>query len=131
MVKLKILALDSNTVIAYLNGDTKASSFINGYDLIYLPSIVCGELQFGALNSSRKDENIIKLRSFIDNCMVLSVNKIVAEIYAEIRLSLKQNGTPIPENDIWIAAICIANNLPLFTLDKHFSHIKELNLISI
>lgn len=48
---------------------------------------------------------------------------------SDIRLKLKQKGNPIPENDIWIAAICIANGLPLLTADRHFQNIDNLEVI--
>lgn len=55
----------------------------------------------------------------------MNINYIVAEKYAEIRENLKRKGKPIPENDIWIAAICSANNISLITNDKHFKNIDK------
>jgi tRNA(fMet)-specific endonuclease VapC len=54
---------------------------------------------------------------------------IVADTYARIRLQLKKRGKPIPENDIWIAATCIVNTIPLYTLDKHFKEVSDLILV--
>jgi tRNA(fMet)-specific endonuclease VapC len=60
---------------------------------------------------------------------LLSVNLLVAENYAVVRKELKDRGRLIPENDIWIAAICLSHNLPLITKDKHFKEIASLTLV--
>jgi len=62
---------------------------------------------------------------------MLDSNSLVANEYAEIRLSLKQKGKPIPENDIWIAAICMVNDVPLMSHDKHFEHVEKLQLVKV
>ncbi|WP_162550200.1 PIN domain-containing protein [Hymenobacter nivis] len=52
----------------------------------------------------------------------------MADTYAEIRLQLKQAGRPIPENDIWIAALCVAYDVPLLSRDQHFEYVSGLRL---
>lgn len=98
--------------------------------MIYLPVTVSGELLFGAKNSQQRSTNLDEFRNFIKNCEVLDINYLIAEEYSDIRLKLKQKGKPIPENDIWIAAICIVNGLPLLTSDKHFLDIENLEVIT-
>lgn len=124
------IALDTNIAIAILNGNGQILNVIAQYDVLCLPITVCGELLFGAKNGKNAKQNLLKYKEFIQNCEVIDTNDIVADIYADIRLELKKQGTPIPENDIWIAALCIANSLPLATLDNHFSNIKTLLTIS-
>ena len=126
---VKRIALDSNTAIALLNGDAVAVKTISKYDVICLPVTVCGELIFGAKNSKLSVKNEAKYFAFMESCEMLDINFAVAETYGNIRLALKKNGTPIPENDIWIAATCIANSTPLFTYDKHFLAVMQLNLL--
>jgi tRNA(fMet)-specific endonuclease VapC len=58
------------------------------------------------------------------------VNVKTAEIYARIRLQLKRKGKPIPENDIWIAAICVEHDVPLATSDGHFLEIDALKVVA-
>jgi tRNA(fMet)-specific endonuclease VapC len=53
-----------------------------------------------------------------------------AEVYARIRMDLKRKGKPIPENDLWIAALCIERGLPLATSDGHFAAVDELTIIN-
>lgn len=122
---MKRIALDTNIAVNFLNGDEGIISFIQQIKVIYLPITVCGELLYGAENSKKKQANLKKVKAFIKSCKILNTTTSIAETYAHIRLELKANGTPIPENDIWIAAICIDNNLPLASRDKHFSYIRN------
>jgi tRNA(fMet)-specific endonuclease VapC len=123
------IALDTNAAIAILNNQTEIYTLLSGYDNICLPVTVCGELIFGAKNSKLSAKNEKRYYQFISSCELLDINFLVAEIYASLRLSLKKKGTPIPENDIWIAAICISNNIPLCTFDKHFQNIKGITIL--
>ena len=126
---MKKIALDTNVAIDILNGKGAVISKLKKHTFFYLPIIVCGELFFGAANSTRKTQNQKKLHAFIKSCKVLNINAPIAEAYASIRLELRKKGKPIPENDIWIAAICKINNLPLFTKDRHFEHISGLKIV--
>ncbi|OQW75258.1 MAG: hypothetical protein BVN35_09165 [Proteobacteria bacterium ST_bin11] len=130
MVKDKI-ALDTNIVIDLLNNKHTVAILLNNYQNIYLPVTVCGELLFGAKNSNKSLENEQKCLEFIRACSLLNVNELVAEEYANTRKVLKTKGRPIPENDIWIAATCIVNNIPLLTFDSDFQHVDDLILIEI
>ena len=93
-----------------------------------VPVIVCGELLFGANNSTRIVQNTTNITDFINTTEVLNVTYKVSEKYGQVRNQLKKIGRPIPENDIWIAAICLAYELPLATLDKHFSYVEGIKL---
>lgn len=128
---MKKIALDTNIAIALLNGNPEIIKNIQSFESIYLPVTVCGELLFGAKNSTKSKTNLELYRSFINACAILDTNTIVAEEYSDIRLELKQKGNPIPENDIWIAALCRVYGIPLYTLDKHFSNISNLETYSI
>ncbi|MDM8568615.1 PIN domain-containing protein [Thiotrichales bacterium HSG1] len=80
--------------------------------------------------SAKREVNEKKFRQFIDSCFILNINELVADEYAEVRKSLKEKGRPLPENDIWIAATCLVNDLPLATYDKHFKMIEGLKLVN-
>lgn len=123
------IALDTNVAIELLNGKQEIIKIVQQYDSIYLPVTVCGELLFGAKNSTQKVKNESKYKAFINTCIILDTNELVAETYAEVRLALKTKGKPIPENDIWISALCIVNDIPLASLDHHFINIEFLKLI--
>lgn len=121
-------ALDTNVAIDLLNGNVEILLNYEKFTSLYLPVTVCGELLYGAINSNNSKKNLIKYRGFISNCTILNINSAIAEKYASIRKGLKDKGTPIPENDIWIAATCIVYEIPLATSDKHFNNIEGLKL---
>ena len=78
------IALDTNVAIEFLNGKQDIIELVNQYDLIYLPITVCGELLFGAKNSTQRINNEAKYKEFIKNCIILDTNDLVAETYAAI-----------------------------------------------
>jgi len=123
------IALDTNAAIALFNRERSVPEFLEKFEKLYMPITVCGELMFGARNSKLSARNEIRYKDFIDSCEQLPINWSVIEAYADVRVSLRKLGKPIPENDIWIAATCIAHNVPLFTFDKHFQHVAGLELV--
>lgn len=125
------LALDSDIAIKFLNGDKTIESFLSNYTGIYLPVIVVGELIFGALNSRHVEENLARHKKLIQRANILEITESTANIYAKTRLALKKKGTPIPENDLWIAAICIEHKMPFVSDDVHFKGIEHLTLLSV
>lgn len=122
------IALDTNIAVDILNGKLAVLELVRQFELVYLPITVSGELLFGAKNSANRERNEHRYQDFIDSCILLDTNSLVAEQYAEIRLSLKQKGRPIPENDIWIAALCTVHEIPLFSHDRHFEYVEGLTL---
>ncbi len=131
MVKNEPIALDTNIVIDVLNNKKVIVKSLQDYQEIYLPITVCGELLFGAKNSARHEANAQLFRQFIQACFVLNINELVAEEYSEIRKALRNKGRPLPENDIWIAATCLVNDLPLATHDRNFEMIESLKLVKL
>lgn len=117
MVNDEYIALDTNIAIDLLNGNEDILLNYEKYTSFYLPVTVCGELLYGALNSNNSKKNLTRYRGFISNCIILNINSAIAVQYATIRKRLKDKGTPIPENDIWIAATCIVFEIPLATND--------------
>jgi tRNA(fMet)-specific endonuclease VapC len=122
------VGLDSDVAIALLNDAPGVWTQIQNFDEIYLPVPTIGELRFGALNSGRPEENLRKIDFLIARCQVLDVRLSTTEVYARIRLGLKRKGKPIPENDLWIAAVCMEHGLPLATYDGHFEEVEDLSL---
>jgi tRNA(fMet)-specific endonuclease VapC len=84
-----------------------------------------GELAVGFRLGSRPAENEAELRAFLSNAAVdvLDVTADVAEIYADIVVALKKAGTPLPANDLWIAAVAVRHGAPVLTYDAHFQKI--------
>jgi len=127
---VKRIALDTNVAIAILNNQTSIISFLSQFEVIYLPITVVGELLFGAKNSGLAARNLKKYQAFITEAEILDIDYAVAERYAQIRHELKKNGSPIPENDIWIAACCLEAKIPLSTYDRHFSNVVGLEILT-
>lgn len=123
------LALDTDVAIKFLNGDAAIDNFLSNYAEIYLPVIVVGELIYGALNSRHADQNLERHKRLIHRSRILDISESTALTYAKTRMGLKKKGKPIPENDLWIASVCIENKIPLFSNDAHFEEIEHLILM--
>jgi tRNA(fMet)-specific endonuclease VapC len=121
--------LDTNIVAAYFNQEESLQQHFENA-IIYLPSIVIGELYFGAYQSQRVTANVNRIKDFVVLNTVLDCDVETADQYGKIRLNLKIKGRPIPENDIWIAATALRYGLPLVTRDEHFKEVDELSLVS-
>jgi len=119
------VALDTSVAIDLLAG--KAAAVLPGHPTeILLPVPVVGELRYGALNSRRAAANLAEVERLVSRCRVLDVTPATAAVYARLRIRLKEKGTPIPENDLWIAALCVEHQVRLVTLDAHFDAVDEL-----
>lgn len=125
---MNTIALDTNVVVDILNGKQAVRTLLQQFEVVCLPVTVSGELLFGAKNSANRSRNEERYQAFIASCVLLDTNALVADTYAEIRLQLKQAGRPIPENDIWIAALCVAYDVPLLSRDQHFEYVAGLRL---
>lgn len=128
---MKKVALDTNVVIEIMRGNSKVIQQIEDFQLFCVPVTVCGELLFGVYNSLRSESELQKYHRFMSTAEVLEVNIGVVENYAKIRHKLKQKGRPIPENDIWIAAIAMSNDILLLSNDEHFLEIDDLNFVYV
>jgi len=97
-------------------------------DLIGFSTISIGELISGFKGGSREKENREELNIFLDSPRVVvhKIDEATADFYASVLNQLKQAGTPIPTNDIWIAAVVFQHGYKLYTKDKHFNFIHGL-----
>ncbi|OGW52140.1 MAG: twitching motility protein PilT [Nitrospirae bacterium RBG_19FT_COMBO_42_15] len=120
--------LDTNVIIALFAEDTAVHKCIANATEVFISCIAVGELYFGAYKSLQVQENLIRIDKFTLNNTVLSCNTETAKRYGSIRNHLKEKGQPIPENDIWIAAIAQQYNLTLVTRDTHFNAVENLKV---
>ena len=118
------MLLDSNIVINYLNGKIELNTTSN----LFIPIIVVGELFYGAEKSHRTEENKKNIIEFLTLCKIVNVDYVTAQHYANIKAHLKNIGRPIPENDIWIAALANQYEIPLVTNDNHFRFIPSIKI---
>ena len=96
------IALDTSVAIRFLNGDTAITARVLALPEIILPTVVVGELLFGAENSTRPLQNLPRYLEFISACAVVPLGRETAVVYARSRLALKRKGRPIPMNDVWM-----------------------------
>ncbi|MBI4649267.1 MAG: type II toxin-antitoxin system VapC family toxin [Bacteroidia bacterium] len=120
--------LDTNIVIALFDDDINVVNNIQNADSVYVPSIVIGELYYGAYNSVKQKENIEKINGFRNDASILNCDADTGNYYGKIKKGLKDKGNPIPENDIWIAALATQHDLELVSRDKHFEKIDNLKV---
>lgn len=97
-------------------------------DLVYLPTIVLGELEAAFRMGRRTADNRFKLEEFLreDFVAVLPITGDVARRYGELFVKLRAAGTPIPINDVWIAAATVDAGAHLVTFDSDFGRIETL-----
>lgn len=120
--------LDTNAVIAMQKEDTALIMRLKKIEAVFIPSIVIGELYFGAYKSGRPEINRQTVVQFIIGRVILNCDFGTGDFYGQIKYQLRAKGRPIPENDIWIAAIAKQHKLTLMTRDIHFKEIDGLIL---
>ena len=106
------VSVDSNILWAYLAGDRELRERVAAAEPMWLLLPVLGEARFTVLNSARRAENHARLEAFIATCQVPLMGPDTALRYAEVSMALRRKGRPIPENDVWIAAVCLEHGLP-------------------
>jgi len=123
------MVLDTNVLSAFADGRPVAVAAVNTAGIVALPVIVLGEYRFGIAQSARRHE----YEQFLDRLMpmsrVLDVTIETTLWYASLRLDLKRAGTPIPANDLWIAALCRQHGQPILSRDQHFDAVPGLQRI--
>jgi tRNA(fMet)-specific endonuclease VapC len=118
--------LDTNIVIALFANEAGITDQLATMDEVFIPSIVIGELFYGAMKSSRAAENLRRVDHFVSISSVLGCDAQTGLRYAQIKNEARARGRPLPENDLWIAAIALQHDLPLVTRDMHFDGIEAL-----
>jgi tRNA(fMet)-specific endonuclease VapC len=124
---VKIL-LDTSAYVGFKRNVVEMVDFIVSAESIIFSPIVVGELMFGFRNGTRFKENMEDLNRFLDHDAVelVQIGKITSDRYSRIAEQLKRQGTPIPTNDIWIAAQTMEHGAELITSDQHFEKINGL-----
>jgi tRNA(fMet)-specific endonuclease VapC len=123
--------LDSNIVIDIFRNNAETIKIVARLGGISIPVVVFGELYYGANKSNQTLKRTLEIEELKKRVSVLNITEKTAEIYGEIKDQLRQKGKPIPENDIWIAAITKESELPLLTKDRHFQEVEGIQVTSI
>lgn len=118
--------LDTNIVIGLFASDQAVLSRLSQTNRIFIPSIVLGELYFGAYKSAHSEQNVRRLEEFVATSAALACDAVTAAHYGRIKRALREKGRPLPENDIWIAAQAQQHGLTVISRDQHFKEIENL-----
>ncbi len=120
------MILDTNALSALADGNPKVVSIVEQSQEISIPTIVLGEYRFGIAQSRHRKEYEGWLSGLLQIVEICDVTHATAIHYADIRSELKRAGTPIPANDLWIAAVCRERNRSLVSKDRDFDSVKNL-----
>lgn len=120
--------LDTNIVIGLFAGDEIVAEVLRQADSVFVASIVLGELYFGAHKSVHVHANLARIDQLAASVAVLGTDVETARRYGEIKNRLRQKGRPIPENDIWLAALALQYDLVVLTRDEHFDEVEGLRV---
>ncbi len=125
------MILDTNAVSASLAGNNESlNAILKSAARHHLPLPVIAEYQFGLLALHRPRRLQSLLRRLEAESVILLPDRATADHYAAIRHGLKLRGRPIPENDVWIAALARQHSLEIVSRDPHFDHVEGIRRIS-
>ena len=127
MEKIKVM-LDTSAYSAYLRGNAEVKQVLQEADAIYLNPVILGELFAGFAHGGREKKNRDILREFLASprVQVAVIDEETAERYSAIISYLWSKGTPLPTNDLWIAATTMQYGLKLITTDSHYRNVPQI-----
>ncbi len=127
------VALDTNRLTDLFQGDAELAEFLATCDEVWIPLIVLAEIKAGFYGGTQHHRNEVLLRKLMakPTVEVLLPGRETAEQYARLFVQLKRAGTPVPDNDLWIAALALENDLTLITRDRHFDNIPQLLTVRV
>lgn len=125
------VAIDTNRYRDFAGGEGEVVRLLEEAESIHVPLIVIGELRAGFALGKRGRENEGLLQRFLmkPGVEVLYPTDATTRHYASLFRQLREQGTPIPTNDLWIAALVLERNLVLCTRDGHFRNVPQLNIV--
>ncbi len=128
---MKSILIDTNIYSYAMKGDPESVIVLQQANQIGICSITIGELLSGFKAGKKESENRKELEEFLDapRVQIYAIDEGTAEFYADILNNLRKKGTPIPTNDIWIAAVAFQHGLRLFSKDQHFKKVQGLLIV--
>ena len=124
------IVLDTSAYVEFKRNNQDAVDLITSAELVLFSPVVLAELLFGFRNGTRFQQNVKELKAFLEHDAVefIKIGQTTADRFSRIALELKQQGTPIPTNDIWIAAQALEHGAELISSDRHFQNVRGLAL---
>ncbi|MCI0343985.1 MAG: type II toxin-antitoxin system VapC family toxin [Chloroflexi bacterium] len=122
------LALDTNRYVDLCRGAQETAQLVSEAEAVFLPFVVVAELRAGFALGRRPADNERVLRRFLlkDGVEQLFADDQTSFHYASVFRQLRTQGTPIPTNDVWVAALVLQHNLVLHARDRHFDHLPQI-----
>jgi len=126
------LALDTNRYADLCRGNPTVVAHVARAEVVWLPYVVVGELRagFNAGAKARTNERTLQRFLALPAVDVLLATEATTVHYASLHHQLREQGTPIPTNDLWIAALVVEHNLTLYTRDRHFRHLPQVRQLA-
>jgi tRNA(fMet)-specific endonuclease VapC len=118
--------LDTNGLSAVADGQSTLEPILRKAAQIAIPVIVLGEYRYGISHSRDRKHYEQWLIEYLPKFRILDIDERTTIPYTAVRTELKKAGTPIPSNDVWIAALCRQHSLPLLSRDRHFDAVPGL-----
>jgi tRNA(fMet)-specific endonuclease VapC len=120
--------LDTNAYVELLRGNAAVAESVRNAERLAFSMIVVAELLFGFRNGARYERNLAVLEDFLSQPWVElhQVTRTTADRFGRVAAALSKSGTPIPTNDIWIAAHVLETGAELITFDRHFEAVSGL-----
>lgn len=125
---MRKILLDTNAYTAFKIGNPEIVTILQHADIIGMSVVVLAELNSGFLAGSKYEKNVGELNAFLKSprLRIFPVDESTVAFYAKIYATLRKKGTPIPTNDLWIAATALQQGCKLCSFDKHFLAIENL-----
>jgi tRNA(fMet)-specific endonuclease VapC len=122
------VALDTNRITDLFRGDLELAEQLGTAEEVWIPLFALGEIKAGFQGGTqqRRNESLLNRLLAKSTVGVLLPGRETAEHYARIFVQLKRAGTPVPDNDLWIAALALEHDLVLITRDRHFERIPQV-----
>jgi tRNA(fMet)-specific endonuclease VapC len=122
------ILIDTNRYTDFARGDAEAVDCMQRATRVFLPFVVVAELRAGFLSGSRSERNEANLTRFLaaPRIDVLYADDETTHHYARLFRQLRMQGTPVPTNDLWTAALAVQHGLHLFARDRHFDHLPQI-----
>lgn len=120
------MILDTNGLSAVAEGEPALEPILREAAQVAIPVIVLGEYRYGISQSRHRNRYEQWLFEYLPKFRILDVDERTTTSYAAVRMELNKAGTPIPSNDVWIAALCRQHSLPIVSRDRHFDAVPGL-----
>lgn len=122
------IAIDVNRYVDFVRGINEAVVGIQQAQEVFIPFVVLAELRAGFRNGRQAKANEAMLAQFLqsDRVTILLADEQTTHVYADLFAQLRRAGTPIPTNDLWIAALVVQHGLVLLSRDRHFDALPQI-----